>query len=78
LEIMIHQDRARQVLGLSQKAYIQNILMESNMHVCNRTPTPVVKGDKLHSNQGPREQYEVDRMKMVLYTLVIRSLYAPI
>jgi hypothetical protein len=47
LDIKIHRDRTKSVLGLSQRAYIEKMLKRYNMHNCSDQPTPVVKGDKL-------------------------------
>jgi hypothetical protein len=45
LEIKIYQDRRNGVLGLSQNAYLENVLKKFSMHACNHTPAPIVKGD---------------------------------
>jgi hypothetical protein len=43
------------------------------------TLAPIVKGDKYESFQSPRNQYEIDQMKSVLYASAVRSLmYAQI
>jgi hypothetical protein len=49
LGIVIYQDRARDVLVLSQKVYIQNVL-KNNMYMCNLTTDLVLKGDTLGSD----------------------------
>jgi hypothetical protein len=49
LRIEIHQDRRKEVLGLSQKAYLEKVLKKFSMHACNPTPSPIVKGDKYES-----------------------------
>jgi hypothetical protein len=46
LRIEVHRDRRKEVLGLSQKAYLEKVLKTFSMHACNPTPTPIVKGDK--------------------------------
>ena len=46
LEIEIHRDRSKGVLGLSQKVYIENILKKFNMHKCSPSSAPIVKGDR--------------------------------
>jgi hypothetical protein len=38
-------------------------------HKCNPTLTPIVKGSKFGNFQCPRNQYEVDLMKVVPYAL---------
>jgi hypothetical protein len=74
LAIKIHRDRRKGVLGLSQKAYLENVLKKFSMHACNPTPAPIVKGDKYGSFQSPRNQYEIDQMKSVPYVSAVRSL----
>jgi hypothetical protein len=54
LEIEIHQDRRKGVLGLSQKAYLEKVLKKFSMHAYNPTSAPIVKGDKYGSFQNPR------------------------
>jgi hypothetical protein len=44
------------------------------MHACNPTSAPIVKGDKYGSFQSPRNQYEIDQMKSVLYASTVGSL----
>lgn len=65
------------VLSLSQNTYIQNVLRNL---VCMRIiPALVVKSDKLGSDQGPRNQYEINRMKSASYTSTIEIIiYAQI
>jgi hypothetical protein len=63
LGIEIHPDRGKGVLGLSQKSYIEKVLKKFNMHKCNPTPAPIVKGVKFGKFQCPRNQYEIDEMK---------------
>jgi hypothetical protein len=44
------------------------------MHACNPTPAPIVKDDKYVSFQSPRNQYEIDQMKLVPYASAVGSL----
>ena len=74
LGIEIHRDRSKWVLGLSQKAYIEKILKKFSMHKCSPSPTPIVKGDRYEDFQCPRNQYEIDQMKMVSYASGCRKL----
>jgi hypothetical protein len=79
LEIEIHQDRRKGVLGLSQNAYLEKVLKKFSMHACNPTSAPIVKGDKYGSFQSPRNQYEIDQMKSVPYALAVgRLIYAQV
>jgi hypothetical protein len=54
LGIEIHRDRRNEVLGLSQKAYLEKVLKKYNMHASRATPAPIVKGDKFGLYQCPR------------------------
>ena len=74
LGIEIHWDRSKGVLGLSQNAYIEKILKKFSMHKCSPSPAPIVKGDIYGDFQCPRNQYEIDQMKMVPYALAVGSL----
>jgi hypothetical protein len=73
LQIEIHRDRRNEVLRLSQKAYLENVLKKFSMHACNHTPATIVKGDKYESFQSPRNQYEIDQMKSVPYASAVGS-----
>jgi hypothetical protein len=46
LGIEIHRDRRNRVIGFSQKLYIEKVLKKFNVHKCNPTPAPIVKGIK--------------------------------
>jgi hypothetical protein len=74
LGIEIHRDRRNGVLGLPQKAYLEKVLKKYNMHASRATPAPIVKGDKFGLYQCPRNQYEIDQMKMVPYASAVGSL----
>ena len=74
LGIEIHRDRSKGVLGLSQKAYIEKVLKKFSMHKCSPSPAPIVKGDRYGDFQCPRNQYEIDQMKVVPYASAVGSL----
>ena len=74
LGIEIHRDRSKGVLGLSQKAYIEKVLKKFSMHKYSPSPAPIVKGDRYGDFQCPRNQYKIDRMKMIPYALAVGSL----
>jgi hypothetical protein len=74
LGIEIHRDRKNGVLGLSQKAYLEKVLIKYNMHKSNATPAPIVKGDSFGEYQYPKNQYEMDQMKAVPYASAVGSL----
>jgi hypothetical protein len=73
LEIEIHRDRRNGVLGLSQKTYLEKVLKNVSMHACKPTPAPIVKSDKYESFQSPRNQYEIDQMKLVTYAPAVEA-----
>jgi hypothetical protein len=74
LGIEIHRDKRKGVLGLLQKSYIEKVLKKFNMHKCNPTPTPIVKGVKFGNFQYPRNQYEINEIKVVPYASAVGSL----
>jgi hypothetical protein len=74
LGIEIHRDRKNGVLGLSQKAYLEKVLLKYNMHKSNATPAPIVRGDSFGQFQCPKNQYEIDQMKAVPYASTVGSL----
>jgi hypothetical protein len=74
LGIEIHRDRNKGVLGLSQKAYVEKVLKKFSMHKCSASPAPMVKGDRYGDFQCPRNQYELDQMKVVPYASAVGSL----
>jgi hypothetical protein len=49
LGIEIYRHRRNGVLGLSQKAYLENVLKKFSMHACNPTSASIIKGDKYGS-----------------------------
>jgi hypothetical protein len=74
LGIEIHQDRSKDVLGLSQKAYFERILKKYNMHKCLGSLAPIVKGDEFGTFQCSRNQIETDQMKSVPYASAAGSI----
>jgi hypothetical protein len=74
LGIEIQRDRSKGVLGLSQKAYIEKVLKKFSMYKCSASPTPMVKDDRYGDFQCPRNQYELDQMKVVPYASAVGSL----
>jgi hypothetical protein len=74
LGIEIHWDRRKGVLELSQNSYIEKVLKKFNMHKCNPAPAPIVKGVKFGKFQCPRNQYEINEMKVVPYASTVGSL----
>ncbi|KAK2978778.1 hypothetical protein RJ640_011306 [Escallonia rubra] len=76
IDIEIHRDRSRGILGLSPRAYIDKVLKRYNMHKCAPIVAPVVKGDKFSLLQCPRNQLEQDEIERIPYTSAIGSLIA--
>ena len=74
LGIEIHRDRRKEVLGLSQKAYLEKVLKKYDMHASKPTPAPIVKGDSFGKHQCPKNQYELEQMKAVPYASAVGSL----
>jgi hypothetical protein len=74
LGIEIHQNRAQRVLGLSQKAYIEKMLIRYNMDKCSISPTPIQKGDKFNEDQCPKNDFERSKMENVPYASAVGSL----
>lgn len=74
LGIEVHWDRSRNLLGLSQKAYIERILKRFNMQDCKPWKAPITKGDKLSMVQCPRNEIEKESMKSVPYASAVGSL----
>jgi hypothetical protein len=62
------------VLELSQKAYLEKVLIKYNMHKSNAILAPIVKGDSFGEFQCPKNQYEIDQMKAVPYASAVGSL----
>ena len=44
------------------------------MHKYSPSPAPIVKGDRYGDFQCPRNQYEIDQIKTVLYASAVGSL----
>jgi hypothetical protein len=74
LGIEIHRERSKGILGLSQKAYLERVLNKYGMHASKPTPALIVKGDSYGKFQCPRNQYEIDQMKVVPYASAVGSL----
>ncbi|RVW48870.1 Retrovirus-related Pol polyprotein from transposon TNT 1-94 [Vitis vinifera] len=74
LGIEIYRDRSRNLLGLSQRAYINHVLKRFNMQMCKTGDVPIVKGDKISNEQCPKNDLEKDVMKTIPYASVVGSL----
>ncbi|KAL6342898.1 hypothetical protein AAG906_016917 [Vitis piasezkii] len=74
LGIKILHDRANEVLKLSQRTYIENILKRFTMHNCSSTRAPIVKGDKFSKTRCPQNDDERDEMKTIPYSSLVGTL----
>jgi hypothetical protein len=74
LGIEIHRDRNKWVLGLSQNTYIEKVLKKFSIHKYSASLVPIVKDDIYGDFQCPRNQYELDQMKVVTYASAVGSL----
>jgi hypothetical protein len=72
LGIEIHWDRTKG--GISQKSYIEKVLKRYNMNECSITPVPFMKGDKHGIFQCPRNQLEINEIKLITYASVVKSI----
>ena len=73
LGIEIRKDRSHNLLGLSQKAYIDCILSRFNMQNCRDGDAPVVKCDKFNYSQCPKNDLERVH-EDYLFSSAVRSL----
>ena len=62
------------MLGLSQATYIDQILARFNMVYSKKVFVPFIVGISLSSNQCPKTQAEIERMRGIPYTSAVGSL----
>lgn len=74
LGIEISRDRKRNMLGLSQKNYINKVLSRFGMEKCRSGNAPISKGDKMHKGQCPRNNLERKNMENIPYAGLVGSL----
>ena len=67
LGIQIYRDHSKDILGLSQKGYIENLLQRYNMQDCKPLDTPIAKRDKLSLSQCQKNALEIPEMEKFLY-----------
>lgn len=72
--ITIFRDRSIEILGLSQKAYIDKILERYGMITCFSNVVPIHKGDKLSCDQCPQIDSEHKDMEKYSYASLVESL----
>ena len=69
--IEIYRDRAKGILGLSQRAYLDRVLTRYNMQHCSPSVALVIKGDVFGSFQCSKIEAEKEQMAMIPYASVI-------
>ncbi|KAM2043175.1 hypothetical protein ACFXTI_036479 [Malus domestica] len=74
LGIEIERDRSKRMLRLSQKTYIDRILKRFNMEKCAGGELPIAKGDKLSTDQCPKNDLEKNEMKDKPYASLVGSI----
>lgn len=72
--VKIQRDRHKGVLGLSQETYINKVLERFRMKDCSPNIAPIMKGDKFHLNQCPKNNLEREQMQNIPYAPVVGSL----
>ena len=74
IDIKIHRERSRSILGLSQKTYIDKVLERFQMKSCLPSPSPIVKGDRFSLDQCPKNDLKREHMRDIPYVSVVGSL----
>ncbi|KAL9263015.1 Retrovirus-related Pol polyprotein from transposon TNT 1-94-like protein [Drosera capensis] len=74
LEIEIHRDHLKGVLGLSQKGYIDKVLKRYGMQDCKPGDIRVAKGGKFSLNQCLKNGFETKEMEKTPYASTVGSL----
>jgi Reverse transcriptase (RNA-dependent DNA polymerase) len=74
LDLKIHKDRNKGILGLSQQAYIDKVLKRYGLKNYKLGNTPVAKGDKFSLDQCPKTELEKSEMHKIPYASLIGSL----
>ena len=72
--ISIFGKKSQGLLGLSQKAYIKEILGRFNMNNCSAGIAPLQKGNRFSLMQYPKNDVEHKEMENIPYASVIGSL----
>ena len=74
IDIKMHRERSRGILGLSQKTYSNKVLEKFQMKYYSLSSTPIVEGDKFILDQCPKNDFEREQMKNIPYASPVRSL----
>ena len=72
--IEIFQNRSQGLLGLSQKAHINNVLERFRMEKCSTSLVQIQKEDKFSINQCPKNELECKQMNDIHYASILWSL----
>lgn len=72
--IKIDQDRNHYVLGLSRENYINKVLERFWMKNCSPSVAPIMKGDKFHLDQSPKNDFEREQISNIPYASTVGSL----
>ena len=74
LGIKLMQDRQKRMLGLSQASYIDEILTRYNMQDSKKGFVSFRVGKSLSSNQRPKTNDKIERMREIFYASAVGSL----
>ena len=74
LGIKLMRDRQKRMLDLSQASYIDQILTRYNMQDSKKGFIPFRVGKSLSSNQRPKTNSEIERMRGISYASAVGSL----
>ena len=74
LGIKLMRDRQKRMLGLSQASYIDEILTRYIMQDFKKRFVPFRVEKSLSSNQRPKTNTEIERMRGILYASAVESL----
>ncbi|KAE8700517.1 hypothetical protein F3Y22_tig00110556pilonHSYRG00215 [Hibiscus syriacus] len=74
LGMEITRDRKKNNLFLSQKSYIQKVLMRFNMHEAKQVTTPIGQHFRLSNSQAPGSEEEKTYMENIPYTSGVGSI----
>ena len=79
IDAKIHRERSQGILGLSQETYINKFLERFNMKNCSPSIAHIMKGDRLYLNYCPKNDFEWEHMKNILYASNVGSpMYAQV
>ena len=74
IDIKIHRDKNRGILGLSQETYINKVLERFQMKDFSPSVTLIVKGDRFNLNQFLKNKLEREQMKNIPYASTVGSI----